>query len=364
MKQSMETMDMANDTPMTHGMESFLENWEQRKELANTLLKSGFLPREYTTTEQVVAVMLKGAELGIPVMEALHGLSIVGGKPSLNPQLMLALVRRSGELEDLKIEYKDDACFVTVKRKDQSPHTTRFGTSEARALNLLGKEQYIRQPLTMYQWRALAANLRVTFPDVIGGFTIPEDLGLDVKVSEEDHQIVVDTESGAPVSEIIGELMPGEPPPPVVSAMAAGFDPTGETLTFGKYAGARWTEVPEDYLVWLKGNATNKDIAGKVDDTLRLRQANDTSSVRGAEVLHFTIGEEGTSIPGKEVSLFDLSNKLESVAARNNLQELDRWVEEQRNQIDSLPEEDKGTLRKQYALAVERAKEPGRTEVR
>ena len=69
--------------------DNFLAQFEQRKELANTLLKSKFLPTAYTTPEQVLTVMLKGAELNIPPMEALSGIHIIQGKPTVSPQLML-----------------------------------------------------------------------------------------------------------------------------------------------------------------------------------------------------------------------------------------------------------------------------------
>src|SRR5512141_675156 len=107
-----------NNAPLQRGsageMELFLHNGELKKELANTLLKSGFLPGAFKTPEQVIAVMLKGQELGIPAMEALNSINVVNGKPTVSPQLMLALARRSKELEDLKIERTNDSVVVTI----------------------------------------------------------------------------------------------------------------------------------------------------------------------------------------------------------------------------------------------------------
>ena len=46
----------------------------------------------------------------------------------------------------------------------------------------------------MYQWRAISANFRITFPDVIAGMYTPEELGAEVRVTEDDDMEVVAVE--------------------------------------------------------------------------------------------------------------------------------------------------------------------------
>lgn len=161
-----------------------MEKWEVLRKQADTLVKSGFLPTAVNTPEKAIAIIMKGRELGIGSMEALSSINVIQGKPSVSPQLMLALARRTGELEDLKMEATDKGATVTIKRKGQSPYTTTFGIAEATALGLLQKDNYKKQPATMFQWRALAGNLRVTFPDAISGlYTVDEMEGNETTVT-------------------------------------------------------------------------------------------------------------------------------------------------------------------------------------
>lgn len=161
-----------------------IERWKVLREQADILVKSGFLPVAVNTPEKAIAIIMKGKELGIGAMEALSSINVIQGKPSVSPQLMLALARRTGELEDMKMEATDKGATVTITRKGQSPYTTKFGIAEATALGLLSKDNYKKQPATMFQWRALAGNLRVTFPDAISGlYTVDEMEGNETTIT-------------------------------------------------------------------------------------------------------------------------------------------------------------------------------------
>lgn len=161
-----------------------MEKWEIMRQQADTLVKSGFLPTAVNTPEKAIAIIMKGRELGIGSMEALSSINVIQGKPSVSPQLMLALARRTGELEDLKMDANDKGATVTITRKGQSPYTTKFGIAEATAAGLLQKDNYKKQPAIMFQWRALASNLRVTFPDAISGlYTVDEMEGNETTIT-------------------------------------------------------------------------------------------------------------------------------------------------------------------------------------
>lgn len=78
------------------------------------------------------------------------------------------------------MEANDKGATVTITRKGQSPYTTLFGPAEATALGLMSKDNYKKQAGVMFQWRALAQNLRITFPDAISGlYTTDEMTGGD-----------------------------------------------------------------------------------------------------------------------------------------------------------------------------------------
>jgi hypothetical protein len=156
------------------------------KETATMLCKTGFLPQAIKTPEQAIAIILTGRELGIGTMAALNTINVIQGKPTVSPQLMLALIERSGQLENIEIEpHNGNAVRCTMKRRNRSAHTEYFGETEAAAMQLTGKDNYKKQALTMYRWRAVAACARVVFPDVILGLYTPDEMGAEVNTEGE-----------------------------------------------------------------------------------------------------------------------------------------------------------------------------------
>lgn len=179
---------------------------------ADVLVKSGFLPASIKTPQQAIAIIMAGYELGIQPWQALTTINVIQGKPSISPQLMLALIQRSGQVEDIAIDGDENMCTVSMKRKGQSVHTETFTMEDAVRMQLAGKDNWKKQPGTMLKWRAVAACARVVFPDAILGLYTPEEMGADVRV-EGDEQIVI----VAPVEE-----------PPIVNVQIDGE--TGEII--------------------------------------------------------------------------------------------------------------------------------------
>ncbi len=172
------------------------DEWLVLTEQATMLVKSGFLPPSIKSPENAVAIILMGRELSIGPMASLQSINIIQNKPTVSPQLMLALINRSGQLEDYKVEFSGSGATVTMKRRGRSAYTTTFGAAEASALQLAGKDNYKKQPATMYQWRAVAAAARVVFPDVILGLYTPDEMGVDV--DEETGEALSNLEPRAP----------------------------------------------------------------------------------------------------------------------------------------------------------------------
>jgi len=159
------------------GLASADSDWDTICQQAGVLVKTGFLPQSIKTPEQAMAIILTGRELGIGTMAALNSINVIQGKPTVSPQLMLALMNRTGQVEDIRIETGAEGASVTIKRKARSAYTAKFGPTEARAMGLEGKDNYKKQPATMYKWRAIADAARVTFPDVILGLYTPDEMG-------------------------------------------------------------------------------------------------------------------------------------------------------------------------------------------
>lgn len=168
--------------------------WDALATQARALITSKFFPSSITTPEQAIVVKMYGDMLGIPWVAAMNTINVIQGKPTISPQLMIALARRTGQLEDLKIEATDEGATVTVKRKGQSPYTETFTFADAKKLGLDSKDNYRKQPKTMLKWRAVAAAFRVVFPDAILGFYTPDEMGAEVSTSDDGDMRVVNPE--------------------------------------------------------------------------------------------------------------------------------------------------------------------------
>lgn len=172
--------------------QQMMARFDENMKFAKTLINSKLLPPGLDSPEKVLVIMLKAKELNIPTMEALQSINIISGKTSLSGQLMLAMARRSGELEDITLDYADidGACTCMIKRKNYSPIITKFGPVEARQMGLMDKDNYKKQPKIMYQWRAISANLRLSFGDIIEGLYTPDELGVDVEIQEDGSETI------------------------------------------------------------------------------------------------------------------------------------------------------------------------------
>lgn len=172
--------------------ETTMAEWGVIREQASMLVKTGFLPQSIKTAEQAMAIILTGRELGIGPMAALNNINVIQGKPTVAPQLMLALINRTGQLEEFTINDDGQCCTVLMKRRGRQPHVESFSMKDAalmktseyingekKTISLSEKYNWKQQPATMRKWRAVAACARVVFADVILGLYIPDEMGAD-----------------------------------------------------------------------------------------------------------------------------------------------------------------------------------------
>lgn len=201
--------------------------WQVLQQQAAALVASGFLPQSINNPQKAVAIMMLGRELGIPPWAALSTINVIQGKPTVSPQLMLALINRSGQLADMECLSSADECTVTMVRRGRVPHTETFTMKDATALQLTGKDNYKKQPATMLKWRAVAACARVVFPDVILGLYTPEEMGAEVRVDNEGNMELIDVTPEPPKQLQDGAEAHQPPPTPSAQPTPASGSQTG-----------------------------------------------------------------------------------------------------------------------------------------
>jgi len=158
------------------------QTWQTMMMMADELVKSGMLPSHIKTAAAAVAIIQKGRELDIPPMYALSNIVVIGGKPSANAELMLALIYRDhGDAAIGFQESTNDHCTVAYRRRGWSqPGLFTFTIQDAETAGLMKNPTWRSYPAAMLRARAISAVARMAFPDTIGGMYTPEELGATV----------------------------------------------------------------------------------------------------------------------------------------------------------------------------------------
>jgi hypothetical protein len=147
--------------------------------LAETMLKSGLCPqndKRPLTVEQVFIMLQLGDELGVAPMQAVQGIAVVHGRPSVMYQLMLAVVQGSGKLESYREETTEESSTVTVKRRGfADPVVFTFSMQDAVRAQLLSNPTWKKYPRDMLRNRAGGRALKIAFADVLAGVALEDE---------------------------------------------------------------------------------------------------------------------------------------------------------------------------------------------
>ena len=158
--------------------------------LATTLSKSQIVPRHFQgKPDDVFATLLLGSELGFQPMQSLQSIVIIQGNATLKAQTMLAIARARLPEIQLDIKTEKDSVTVTGQRyKGDIPFSSTWDNERAKAMGLLGKDNYIKQRLTMFKWRAMSDVLRTIAADVLMGLYSTEEMidVVETKTVEQD----------------------------------------------------------------------------------------------------------------------------------------------------------------------------------
>lgn len=225
--------------------------WAILKEQAAMVVKTGFLPTAIKTSEQAIAIALKGRELGIPPMQAFAHIHIIQGKPTVSAELMLALIFKNvpGAVVDY-IQNSSESCVIAAKRPNGSAARFSFTMEDAKRADLLGKGNWKSYPGAMLRARAIAIMARALFPDAIMGYSYtPEELGA---VVDEDGEVISIPTEPSPHAKLsaqnppVNEVAPMQPP--VAQQQAEQRKRTRSELGTAIYAAATKLGCPDKEL--------------------------------------------------------------------------------------------------------------------
>ncbi|MFE7868817.1 hypothetical protein ACFUYE_00495 [Micromonospora humida] len=174
--------------------------------LAETLCSTQFAPAAYKgRAQEATAAILAGAEVGLSPLASLRAFDSIQGTPAPKAITLRAIAQGLGH--EVKIlESTPERAVVAGRRKgDTDWQTSTWDLDRARQMQLLGKDQWKRQPAAMLVARATAEVCRWIASDAI--------MGMPYTAEEIRDQGVTVAATGRPGPRVVSaaDFLPAEP---------------------------------------------------------------------------------------------------------------------------------------------------------
>lgn len=199
--------------------------FEEAYRMANMFAASDLVPKDYRQKpENCMVAMQMGAEIGLKPMQALQGIAVINGRPSIWGDALWSLVQSSPVVKDCSESFDDATMTATcsIHRRGRSePTVATFSRADAEKAGLWGKDgPWKGYPKRMLKMRARAFAARDAVPDVLKGLCPAEEAYdiidvqgevIDVPERSRTEQVkaMIRTAKTAPTSP---EQAPEEPP--------------------------------------------------------------------------------------------------------------------------------------------------------
>lgn len=147
--------------------------------VGKTLIASG-VAKHLNTPEAALTVILTGREMGLAPMASIRGIDLIMDRPFVKPILMLAVARRSGQLERFDLVKTETKATCTIRRRGYDTKTFVVTIEDAKKRGWFDKNahNYKSQPATMLGHRVTGEALKDQFTDYFMGMGLPGDEGM------------------------------------------------------------------------------------------------------------------------------------------------------------------------------------------
>lgn len=154
----------------SEGITTFLADLQVAYQIAVRLVATSFVPQSYQNKPQeAAAAIVAGQGVGLGPMESLRSIDIIQGTPAMRAITLRALVVSQGH--EIWVEESTPTRAVVCGRRAGSDKVQRseWELDRARALGLLNKDNWKKQPQAMLIARATSECARLVAPDVLLG---------------------------------------------------------------------------------------------------------------------------------------------------------------------------------------------------
>ncbi len=253
----------ANQPPANNANAVQLSNLADLITFANLAYKAG-APIDCNKPEAVAMKIAYGLEIGLKPAQSLGLIKFVNGKPSVDGEGGLILLRRHPLLEsfDVGVDGQGDQQhgWITTKRRGEDvTRKTTFTVAEAKRAELWNKKgPWQTYPERMLKWRAIGFHLRDWWTDCLGGFMFADE-GEEPQPQQEQRQAIASQEPKTLDAEIVS--ITAAPQPGGVTSPATTAEATATPMVTEDQL-AKFAQHRRAYLTAKGVDADDKTAAG------------------------------------------------------------------------------------------------------
>jgi len=248
------------------------KDFTEAQSMAKILATSGLLNEAIRSKPQdVLLLMMTGAELGFGPAQSIRAIDVIKGKPSLKAETMVALVKsRKDVCEYLMLVHSDakSATYETKRVGEPKPTTLTFTSADADTAGLTGDNWKKFRP-AMLRARASAAICKAVYPDITLGLSSSEEV-VDLPDATEEAKFEY-TPSTAPRSS-----------PPIDATFKAEPDPLESALTEFQSRLSSCISVPEMEALWKASPKGSAEQQARMTTLYKARKAELTAAPTAA----------------------------------------------------------------------------------
>mgnify|MGYP003302270537 CR=1 FL=1 len=145
---------------------------DMQKEKIRALYNGGLVPKGCSERE-VYARIVAGAEMGMKPLQALNGIAMINGRPTLHSDSIPCVVMASGLVTGMHYKFTGEgdnlACTFYIRRKGVEEYQEwTYSMQEAIEAGIANRDVWKAHKRKMLFNRARSWCMRNTFPDVLG----------------------------------------------------------------------------------------------------------------------------------------------------------------------------------------------------
>ena len=150
--------------------------------LGKAMFDSGLMPKSVQSPQQAAIIMLTGRDYGLTPMQSIKGIDVIEGRPRMESELMVAIVRRE-KAGTFSYEQGEGYCEITATRADSGEsfsvrwdreRVARAGINKKKDGGI--KKNWRAHEQEMLRHRCESEVCRALFPDLYAAVYTPDEL--------------------------------------------------------------------------------------------------------------------------------------------------------------------------------------------